>query len=343
LCLTDIVHYVLSVTVSLGAHIGQQGFAMDEMRSVWRWLDENGFDWISAWDHIYEAPNEGGVTPHFEAVATLAALACDTTNARLGCLVFYVGYRNPGLLAKAAVTIDHLSNGRFELGLGGGWHEWEAEAYGYDFPGVAVRLDMLEEAVELVSALNRAGWDDGEDSKASDGTDPKRVTFRGDHFRLNNASFLPPASQGPLPIWIGGVGRNRTLPMAARWADGWNAAYISADVFADLNRHLDSLCEGIGRDPGEIERSVNLLFGMGLDEADAKSAELRTMERWGAMAERVRGGALLGTPEQAVEHLMAYRDAGADLINIALRQPIHHEVLEAYREVVMPAVRSHAA
>ena len=311
---------------------------MEEMRALWRWLDQNGFDWISAWDHIYEAPNEGGVTPHFEAVATLAAMACDTTNARLGCLVFYVGYRNPGLLAKAAVTIDHLSGGRFELGLGGGWHEWEAGAYGYDFPRVGVRLDMLEEAVELISGLNRAGGESGSNGdNAADS--PPRVSFKGQHYRLNEASFLPAPSQGAMPIWIGGRGRNRTLPMTAKWADGWNAAYVSPTAFGDLNRHLDDLCEQIGRDPAEIERSVNVLFGMGLDEADAKAAEIRTFDRWGAMTEHVRGGALLGTPEQVVEQLMAYRENGADLINIALRMPFTQEALEAYRDVVMPAVR----
>ncbi|MDH3293037.1 MAG: LLM class flavin-dependent oxidoreductase, partial [Acidimicrobiia bacterium] len=298
----------------------------------------------SAWDHIYEAPNEGGITPHYEAVATLAALACDTTNARLGCLVFYVGYRNPGLLAKAAVTIDHLSNGRFELGLGGGWHEWEAEAYGYDFPGVGVRLDMLAEAVELISALNNTGTSadssNGPATGQPDDGEPPRVTYKGKHFRLEAASFLPPATYGSLPIWIGGIGRNRTLPIAAKWADGWNAAYISPEAFADLNRHLDRLCEDNGRDPGEIERSINVLFGMGLDAADAKAAETRILDGWGAMTERVRGGALLGTPEQVVEHLQAYREAGADMINIALRVPFDQEVLEAYRDVVMPAVRS---
>ena len=142
-----------------------------------------------------------------------------------------------------------------------------------------------------------------------------------------------------MPIWIGGRGRNRTLPMTAKWADGWNAAYVSPAAFGDLNRHLDDLCEQIGRDPAEIERSVNVLFGMGLDKADAKAAEIRTFDRWGAMTEHVRGGALLGTPEQVVEQLMAYRENGADLINIALRMPFTQEALEAYRDVVMPAVR----
>ncbi len=313
---------------------------MDEMRALWRWLDDNGFDWISAWDHIYEAPNEGGIHDHHEAVATLAGLACDTSNARLGCLVFYVGYRNPGLLAKAAITIDHLSGGRFELGLGAGWHKWEAEAYGYEFPRDGVRLDMLEEATELIVGLVNGG--DGESTDNGDAArrdDPPRTSFSGEHFHLSEASCLPPPVYGSMPIWIGGVGRNRTLPMTARWADGWNAAYISTENFQDLNNHLDNLCAGIDRDPGELERSINLLFAMGADDRRARAAEETVYDSWGPMAERVMGGALLGTPERAIEQVLAYIEAGADMVNIALRLPFDTEALEAYQEVVMPAVR----
>lgn len=304
--------------------------SMDEMRAIWRWLDDAGIDWLSAWDHLYEAPPAGGTLPHFEAVATLAALACDTTNARLGCLVFYVGYRNPGLLARAAITIDHLSGGRFELGLGGGWHEWEAEAYGYDFPGVGVRLDMLEEATELITSL----------VTPAEGDEIRRTDFNGEHYRAVNASMLPEPHSGKLPIWIGGVGEKRTLKMAATYADGWNAAYIDANEYGRLNGVLDGWCGSIERDPAEIERSINLVFAMGSDQvaADRVSAEMR--EQWGPMFERVAGGALLGTPDQAVEQIMAYAEAGADMVNVALRAPFDEEALSAYIDVVIPAVRA---
>src|SRR5690348_4296722 len=125
-------------SIRLGAHVGQQNMSMDDMRALWRRLDEH-LDWISCWDHFYEAPPAGGTLDHFEALSTLGALAADTRNVRIGCLVFYVGYRNPASLAKAATTIDHISGGRFELGLGSGWHEQEARAYGYDFPGIRTR------------------------------------------------------------------------------------------------------------------------------------------------------------------------------------------------------------
>ncbi len=304
--------------------------SIDEMRGIWRWLDDAGIDWLSAWDHLYEAPPAGGTIPHFEAVATLAALACDTTNARLGCLVFYVGYRNPGLLARAAITIDHLSGGRFELGLGGGWHEWEAEAYGYDFPGVGTRLDMLEEATELISSL----------ITPADGEEIRRTDFSGEHYTAVNASMLPEPYGGKMPIWIGGVGEKRTLKMTAKYADGWNAAYVPAAEYGRLNGVLDGWCESIDRDPASIERSINLVFAMGSDQAAADRVEAGMREQWGDMFERVAGGALIGTPDQAVEQIMAYADAGADMVNIALRAPFDEEALQAYVDVVIPAVRA---
>ncbi len=310
--------------LSLGAHVGQQNMTMDEMRALWRRLDQAGCDWISAWDHIYEAPPAGGTLPHFEAVATLGALAADTTNARLGCLVFYVGYRNPGLLAKAAVTIDHISGGRFELGIGAGWHESEAKAYGYDFPSAGTRLDMLDEATELITSL----------------LTQDRTTFTGTHFRADDASCLPPPVRGHLPLWIGGVGEKRTLRTVAANANGWNAAYVAPDEFARLNGVLDSWCEKVDRDPGSIERSVNLVFMMGADQSSADRAEQALVAQWGDRAERVKGGAVGGTPQQAIETVQRYIDAGADMVNIALRAPFDAEALEAYLTVVMPAVRA---
>ena len=320
------------MTISLGAHIGQQNMSTDEMRSLWRWLDEAGMDWISLWDHLYEAPPAGGTMDHFEAIAALGALAADTTNARLGCLVFYVGYRNPGLLARAAITLDHLSGGRFELGLGGGWHQQEAEAFGYDFPSVGTRLDMLDEATELIRSLLTVP-DDGS---------VRRTNFEGRHFAASDASCLPPPVGPRLPIWIGGRGERRTLRTAARLADGWNAAYISATEFARLSGVLDQRCEEEARDPETISRSVNISFAMGSDGAAADAA-LRDLDAaWGPRASQIREGSLVGTPDDAAEQVMAYVEAGAELINVALRAPYDRAALETYVNQVVPAVRAAA-
>lgn len=309
--------------VQLGAHLGQQNLPIDEIRALWRRFDSAGLDWISIWDHFYEAPPAGGTQPHFEAVSLLGALAVETTRARIGCLVFYPGYRNPASLAKAATTLDHLSGGRFVLGLGGGWHEWEAHAYGYDFPPIATRLRMLEEACQIVRGLL---------------TQP-RTTFSGRHFRVADASCLPAPVQRRLPIWIGGVGEKRTLQIAARHADGWNAAYVSPSEFARLSGVLDDWCAKTGRDPAEITRTVNLSFHLSLDEKSAARAEAELRSTWGAAAERMLSGALIGTPERAIETLEAYAEAGAQGINIALRAPWDREALDAYLDRVVPALR----
>ncbi len=310
-----------------GFHIGQQHMSMPEMRGLFRTLDEARVDWISLWDHMYETPPSGGTGDHFETVTSLATLAADTQHARIGCLVFYVGYRNPALIAKVACTLDHLSNGRFELGLGAGWHEWEAEAYGYDFPGVGERLSMLQEAVPLVRSLL---------------TEP-RTTFNGKYFRTEGASCLPGPLQERLPIWIGGVGEKRTLRLAAKYADGWNAAYVSPDEFARLNGVLNDWCEIERSDPNQIERSINLLFCMGTSEADLRGEESRLQEQWGPMTERVQQGALLATPETAADQIAAYVDAGADLVNVALRAPWNVEALDCYLNEVLPELRKQFA
>ena len=315
------------MSVSFGVHIGQQNLPMAELRALWQRLDAARVDWISIWDHFYEAPFQGGMQPHFEALATLGALAAETRHARIGCLVFCVGYRNPALLAKAATTLDHLSNGRFELGLGAGWHIHEASAYGYPFPDIGTRLDMLDEAATIVRRL----------------FDQQRTTFSGKHFQVDDATCLPKPVQAHLPLWIGGRGERRTLAIAAQHADGWNAAYVSAEEFGRLNRVLDQWCEASERDPATIQRGVNIAFCMAPDDAGVKRERAALIKEWGAKAERIAAGALLCTPSEAADRLMAYVENGADAINISLRAPWNEAALDAYLGEGIPALRQRCA
>ncbi|MFP6814272.1 MAG: TIGR03560 family F420-dependent LLM class oxidoreductase [Pseudomonadales bacterium] len=312
------------MSISLGVHVGQQNMAMDTMRALWRKLDSNGVDWISAWDHFYEAPPKGGTEPHFEALATLGALAAETQNARIGCLVFYVGYRNPTLLAKAATTLDHITGGRFELGIGAGWHVWEASAYGFAFPDIGTRLDMLEEAAQIIRQM----------------LTQDRTNFSGKHYQVDNASCLPKPVQERLPIWIGGVGEKRTLKLVADFADGWNAAYLSPQEFARVNEVLNHWCEDESRDPSSLKRAVNVMFNLGMDDNDLKRQHESFSADWGEMAGRVAEGALLCTPDRAVDRILEYVAAGADEINIALRAPWNEEALDVYLTDIMPKVRA---
>ena len=311
------------MSLALGVHVGQQNMSMDEMRALWRKLDAAKVDWISAWDHFYEAPPAGGTIDHFEAMTTLGALAADTSHARLGCLVFYVGYRNPATIAKAAATLDHISGGRFELGLGAGWHEQEATAYGYDFPSVGVRLDMLDEAATIIRGL----------------LTNERTTFHGEHYRVDNASNIPAPLQDRLPIWIGGLGEKKTLRLVAKHADGWNAAYTTVEHYTHLGKILDQWCEKQDRDPATLKRSINLAFNMGTTDAEVAKEREKLRAAWGPVAQRIEGGALLCTPSEAVDRIKQYEAAGADMVNIALRAPWHQDALDAYIEEVMPALR----
>ncbi|MGH7310806.1 MAG: LLM class flavin-dependent oxidoreductase, partial [Candidatus Rokuibacteriota bacterium] len=139
--------------MNFGIHIGHMAGPLAEMRKLWKFADARGFDWFSVSDHFQESPPRGGDMDCYEAITTLTAAAMDTTRVRLGSGVYCVAYRNPALLAKSLTTIDHLSNGRVDCGLGAGWHDIEAKAYGYAFPSIGPREDMLEEYAQILRLL----------------------------------------------------------------------------------------------------------------------------------------------------------------------------------------------
>jgi F420-dependent oxidoreductase-like protein len=311
------------MAMTFGIHIGHMGGPLDEMRRLWQFADAQGFDWFSVSDHFQESPPRGGDNDCFEAISTLTAAAVETRRVRLGALVYCVAYRNPGLHAKSLATIDHLSNGRVDCGLGAGWHEVEAKAYGYDFPRIGVREDMLEEYAQIMRML----FD----------TERRRSSFEGQHFRLDNAPNNPKPLQPRVPIWIGGRGEKRTLRAAARYADGWNAPYIGPEEWIAKSTVLDRWCETEGRDPATILRTVNLGFYLGADAAGAARGEQIFQSHWGAQGEQ-RNGWLRGTPKQTLDMLGAFRDAGCARVNIAFREgPYDWEALQAFADVVFPA------
>ncbi len=290
------------MAMTFGIHIGHMGGPLEEMRRLWKFADARGFDWFSVSDHFQESPPRGGDLDCFEAIATLTAAAVETKRVRLGALVYCVAYRNPGLHAKSLTTIDHLSNGRVDCGLGAGWHEIEAKAFGYEFPRIGVREDMLEEYAQIMRML----------------LDPesRRSNFHGKHFRLENAPNNPKPLQPRVPIWIGGRGEKRTLRAAARYADGWNAPYIGPDK--------------------TILKTVNLGFYLGADAKGAARGEEIFQQHWGALGAE-RSGWLRGTPKQAMDMVAAFRDAGCARLNIAFREgPYDWDALHAFAEEVVP-------
>jgi F420-dependent oxidoreductase-like protein len=205
-------------------------------------------------DHLATlGPRDDG--PIFEALTMLGAMAQLTTRTRIGCAVVGNTYRHPAVLAKMAVTVDHLSGGRLEFGLGAGWAENEHTMLGLDFGTKNDRADRFEEAVQIIRSL----W-----------TQP-RTTFDGRHYRLREAVAEPkPVQQPHPPIWVGGSGPKRTLRIAAQYADVWNAAAGTPDEIARSSAILDQHCADVGRDPNKIRRSVQLRMGVdGLSEAQS--------------------------------------------------------------------------
>lgn len=281
--------------VAFGVHTGLQETSVAELTALWRRAEELGFHWISVWDHLYAATLDGRVEC-LEGLTMHAALACHTRRVRCGALVYAAGYRNPGVLAKAITVIDHLSGGRAEVGIGAGWHEPEATAFGIPFPPVGQRMDLLEEAAEALRRLLHEG----------------RCSMAGRHVVLRDARNEPRPVQDRVPVWVGGGGERRTLRVAARFADGWNVPFVDVATFAHKSAVLDRHCEEAGRDPAEIRRAVNLALAW---------SEESLARQFGNLAAAVRPAVLTGSEQEVVDRIGAYVAAGANQVNIAVRAP----------------------
>lgn len=232
----------------IGIKLAPQDTDIATLRAFWRIADTAGFDHLWVYDHLAAVQGMAGAGATDLSVldgwSLLAAMASETTDIRIGCMVTANTFRHPGVLAKIATTVDHLSAGRLEFGLGAGWNEYEHTMLGLRLGGARERIERLDEAIRLIKAL----W-------TSD-----RVDFAGDHYTLQGAVAAPKPIQTPHPpVWLGGTGEKRMLRLVAEHADVWNIVnHAGLDECARLSGVLDRWCDEIGRDPREIRRSIQL-------------------------------------------------------------------------------------
>jgi alkanesulfonate monooxygenase SsuD/methylene tetrahydromethanopterin reductase-like flavin-dependent oxidoreductase (luciferase family) len=224
-----------------GLDVAQQRMPWDEVVSRVRFAEELGFDGAWGFDHFQPMYGEGaGET--FEGMTTLAALAGATSRIRLGLLVAGVTYRHPSVFAAQAVTIDHASHGRLELSIGAAWFDKEHHELGIPFPPTSQRFDLLEDALEIMKRLFTG----------------ETVSYDGAVVSLRDAQLRPPPVQQPHPpIWIGGTGPRRTLPLAAKYADVWHG-FGTPNSLAEANARIDELAVEAGRKPSDIMRANSL-------------------------------------------------------------------------------------
>jgi F420-dependent oxidoreductase-like protein len=222
-----------------------QNTTWDDMLAVWCEADQiSVFESGWTFDHFYPIFTADSSGPCLEGWMTLAALAQATSRLRVGVLVTGMPYRHPAVLANMAATLDVISAGRLELGIGAGWNQEEADAYGIDIGSTLTeRFDRFDEACEILTGLL---------------TQPT-TTFAGRHYSVTDAYLEPKGVQKPHPpICIGGTGRKRTLPAVARWAQHWNHPGTSVADWAEALEVLHACCAEIGRDPSEITTSTHL-------------------------------------------------------------------------------------
>ncbi|MCH8813933.1 MAG: TIGR03560 family F420-dependent LLM class oxidoreductase [Chloroflexi bacterium] len=313
--------------MKFGVQASQSQMAWPDLLSLWQDLDRSStFDSLWLMDHFVTGTGQafGAEGPCLEGWTALAALAQATSRVRLGIIVSGNTYRHPVVLAKQATTVDHISNGRLEFGIGGAWHVYEHQAYGIPFYTTGERLKRLDEAVQLIKLL----WT--EDSP----------TFEGDYYGLDEPPYNPSNVQKPHPpIMIGGGGEKRTLLTAAKYGDASNVQGTPEEV-AHKWDVLSSHCESVGRDFNTIRRTIQTVLFLTEDPAFQERVIQGVKSLRGASSdEEARKSVLMGSPEQVVDQIKAFEAVGVQEIVLAQFPSVHQKSLMRFSEEVIPAFR----
>lgn len=327
-----------------GTHIGLilaltvNGLAVSDYRdmvAVAQSAEEYGFDSVWLCDHFLtispdDYVNDAGIAvdgdrgptgrpkslPLLECWTALSALARDTKRLRLGTSVLCNSYRHPAVLAKMAATLDVISEGRLDLGLGAGWFQREFEAYGIPFPSVRDRVSALDEALQVI----RAVW-----------TEPN-PTYAGQFYTLDGAICDPPPVQRPHPpLWIGGEG-DRVQRIAAKHAQGLNVRWWSPQQVTQRRDFLARACESAGRDPDSLRLSVTAL----LAPTDSPEAESQVRAEFASIPE---SGLIVGSPDRCIARIREYQDCGVDTFLFTVPHVVKSDHLHAIGHDILPAVK----
>jgi F420-dependent oxidoreductase-like protein len=301
------------------------------MNSLAQQADAGAWESVWVYDHFHTVPIPSEQATH-EAWTLMSAFAASTSRVRLGQMCTSMGYRNPAYLAKVAATVDIISGGRTEMGIGGGWYEHEWRAYGYGFPPVAERLARLREGVEIM----HQAWTTG------------TATLDGAHYQVDGAIVRPlPLQEGGIPMWVAGGGEKVTLKIAAKYAKYTNFDG-SPEGFVRKSEILRGHCDDLGRDFGEITRSSNY-------NSIVASTEAEVADRLAALRARVlphlgedateefmsdyAGSAAVGTPEQVVERLSAMAKLGLEYAIFYFPEAAYdRSTIELVEREVLPAL-----
>lgn len=305
-----------------------------------RRAEELGFDSVWVSDHFFlDLGKYGGPAKRhgsLEALTTLSVIAAETERVRFGSLVLCYAFRPPPLVAKMAATLDVISGGRLEVGIGAGWYEEEFRELGYEFPPAGERMARLREAVEVIGGM----------------LERDTFTYTGRYYRVTEAPNEPQPVQRPRPpVFVGSKGGARSLRIVAEAADGWNTVWRwTPQAYAERLAVLDRVCEEIGRDPATVTRSLGLYTLVG----DDVERRYRALQRWapggaldGIPLEQYADGALVGTPEECVARLKEFEALGVGHVILtfaSLPFAIHDpEQVDIVAERILPGVRDGAA
>ncbi len=309
--------------VDFGVQPLPQRTSFARLLDFWQRLDDLGYDSLWTADHLLPALTREPVGPAFEGWTALAALAVQVKRARVGCLVSAVGFRHPALLAKMAVTLDHATGGRLDVGIGGGWYELEFQRYGIPFGTRGERSRRLAEQAELLRRLFTE----------------ERVTFRGRYYRVEDAPCEPRPLQQPCPpIWVGGGGEQMTLRTAARFGDAMNTRG-SPETMAHKSAVVDQHCRACGRDPAAVRRTLLTFCFLTDSIAQADNWTRAMADAMGRGEDEVRSINLVGTPAEVRERLEAYAAVGITHVVMQTMEPWPVAMFERFAAEVMPHFR----